>query len=287
MTIVTTIRNLAHPFCSACQKRSLPHKHCSLCNGNVLLNYLKALKLNHQERNIQEADILQASVVCSNCYMARSYGCSLCNEKTTINYSDSLKRNHLEHNVREPDALEASFICKACFTARSYVRCSLTGSPFHLEEDISNSWNNSGRPELMAPYHNYGKHFEKLSPEGLPLLNNAYATYEENLESFIGGTRGEYIRGYDIDRTLRRIEVKEVARCKNSGEVEDCLKRYCAQIGANGYIKFFWDKKLEHHEQTYVAGYGNKGNPYYRTKRWTTSYFVGHAEAVFLKSRSL
>jgi len=235
------IKDSITPFCPICRKRYLSHKHCNLCNKNIIIK---------------------------------------------INYFEAIKRNHFEHNIYELsglDRLNSPFVCGKCFSERNYTRCCVTGKPFYSLGNSAYIWNCSDKRKLMSPYHIYSKQFNNLSSEGLDIVNNAYSKYVEELHNFIGGTKGEYIKGYSIDRIIRRIEVNGTD-CKNPGEVEDILKKYCVQMGGNGFIKFFWDKKIEFIENTYIAGYGKKGNPYYKTERRTEAYFVGHAESVVFSS---
>lgn len=82
-----------------------------------------------------------------------------------------------------------------------------------------------------------------------------------------------------ITRRLGLIRV--VDECRDPAEVAKLLKLEAVIAGGNSYVEFFWDKHIRHHEEEYIAGYGRKGNPYYRTRHWTTQYFTGHAVAVY------
>jgi hypothetical protein len=195
--------------------------------------------------------------------------------------STTLKANHKQFGIKESDVLQANFICSTCNDNRTYAMCEITRKPFHYIKNLCDEWNDSIKPQKLSPYHKYSKMFHPLSPEGLKILDESYSTYLSDFEKFIRGTKGEYIKGYQIKKFICRIEVTD--KCKNPGEVEDYLRNYCAQVGANGYIKFFWDKKIEHHQEQ-DSDYSAKGNLYYYTRRWTSSYFIGHADAVILVS---
>ncbi len=227
--------------------------------------------------------------VCAKRALPHSH-CDLCGRKAHLNHLKSLARNHKKYNVIEKDVKKASFVCSRCKRARTYLDCSLTEEPFYATENCAEKWNQSGKLTSLLPYleiaNKYNaRRFETLSPEGLSLLEGAFEQCEENLRLFVGGTRYEYLKGFDVERVISRIEVGESLNCQNPPEVEDYLKRYCAQLGANGYIKFFHDKKIEHHQNSVIAGHGPKGKPYYRTERWTTACYVGYAEAVILRPR--
>ena len=197
--------------------------------------------------------------------------CNLCNDSMIFNMSSELRDNHRQYLINEPDVLQADLICSTCNNKRTYAMCEITRKPFHLIKNLGDQWNHSKKLKKLSPYHKYSKMFHSLSPEGLKILNESYSTYLSDFGKFIKGTKGEYIKGYQIKKSIRRIEVTE--KCNNPGEVEDYLRNYCAQVGANGYIKFFWDKKIEYHEEEVSDHY---------TRRWTSTYFVGHADAVIL-----
>lgn len=110
------------------------------------------------------------------------------------------------------------------------------------------------------------------------------ARYDKNLKNWINGTRQEYIKGYSIIKELGTISTNQ--KHDSPAEVEAQLKHKSLLLDANGYIKFFWDKKIDHHDEEYLAGFGKKGNPYYKTKHYTTQYFTGHAIAVIVKDKN-
>ena len=242
-SITETLQNLVQPYCSVCRKRTLPHKHCSLCGEKAYRNKLKALL-----------------------------------------------QNHAEFKVTEKEVVKASFVCTDCLKSSTYLRCLVTEKPFYSIENCAEELLLSGKLPELVPYVESAMKFcdgkmHSLSPDGLSLVEKAYEQYLKNFRLFIGGTKHEYVKGFDVVRMISRIEVKKTVDCQNPSEVEDYIKRFCAQLGANGFIKFFYDKIIDHHEEEYVAGYGKKGNAYYRTRHWTTACYVGTAEAVILRPR--
>ena len=68
--------------------------------------------------------------------------------------------------------------------------------------------------------------------------------------------------------------------CSSPIEVERILKLRSVQIGANAYIKCFWEKKSERTEYTYVKGYSKNGRPYYGTEYFYDRWFTGYCIAV-------
>ena len=81
--------------------------------------------------------------------------------------------------------------------------------------------------------------------------------------SWAGGTKQEFLKGYDIIEEIRLI--REEKLFKDVAALEDALKLHVAQLGGNGYIKFFWKPHKERGSESYIKGYGHKGNPYYGT----------------------
>lgn len=110
------------------------------------------------------------------------------------------------------------------------------------------------------------------------LCPKCHNKYQDNIRQWIPGTKQEYVRGYNILNEIGIVEVFE--DCNNAADVERLMKQKCALAGGNTYIRFFWDKRIDHHDEEYVAGYGRNGKPYYRTRHWTTQHFNGHATAV-------
>jgi hypothetical protein len=72
-------------------------------------------------------------------------------------------------------------------------------------------------------------------------------------------SRSDHIRGYSIIDEFGWVNVVD---CESSHEVEESLKVTAAKKGANAVIKMHWRLRTE----SYVAGHGKKGNPYYRNR---------------------
>jgi len=72
-------------------------------------------------------------------------------------------------------------------------------------------------------------------------------------------TRSDFVRGYKIIREVGWVNISD---CSSTQEVEEKLKLKAAEIGANAIIKLHWNTRKE----SYVAGHGNKGNPYYKNR---------------------
>lgn len=110
------------------------------------------------------------------------------------------------------------------------------------------------------------------------LCPECHSAFQGLNSRWIEGTRYESLRGARIVKRLGLIKIS--TKCNSPAEVETLLKLQTLLAGGNSYVKFFWDKEIEYHEEEYQAGTGPAGNPYYRTRRWTTQHFTGHGEAV-------
>lgn len=72
-------------------------------------------------------------------------------------------------------------------------------------------------------------------------------------------SRTDHIRGH---KTLSEIGWVNVRDCSSTQDVEQKLRAAAAEKGANAVIKMHWKIRKE----SYQAGRGKKGNPYYRSR---------------------
>lgn len=130
----------------------------------------------------------------------------------------------------------------------------------------------------------------ETAKNGLKILGDesvcpaCHERFKSLLPQWVGGTRYEYLRDARIVQTLGQVFV--FTQCDSPAQVQDLLKIKTLLSGGNAYINFFWKRESQHHEQTYRAGTGRAGNPYYRTSRWTSQHFTGQAEAVVAEQKS-
>ena len=90
--------------------------------------------------------------------------------------------------------------------------------------------------------------------------NDAQKKTEDALSNKILQTsRKDYIHNFKIIREIGWVSVKD---CSSPQDIERALKIEAAQRGANAITKLHWTTN----KQTYVAGHGKKGNPYYQNK---------------------
>jgi hypothetical protein len=110
---------------------------------------------------------------------------------------------------------------------------------------------------------------------------NCNDAYLDNVKNWITGTKNETLRNGIIVKEIGLFRISD--RCRDPAEVESKLKNEILFKGGNSFIKFFWDKHVERHEESYIAGYGYNGNPYYKTRYSTSQYFTGTAIGVLTK----
>lgn len=198
--------------------------------------------------------------------------------------AEDLKKNYSAHNKHDPTIDQAEQICDVCFRSRLLKRCAKTGAIFLWAQDRSNEFHGSQKRKNLSPHHPSSQITGSLSPEGFAIIEREHQELQSRCRSWAGCTKQDYLRGYLITKEIKLI--RSDAGFDDPAEVENSLKWHCLQIGGNGLTKFFWDKHIRHHEEEYVAGYGKNGNPYHRTRRWTTADFSGHAVAVLAETTS-
>jgi formate-dependent nitrite reductase cytochrome c552 subunit len=126
----------------------------------------------------------------------------------------------------------------------------------------------------------------KSNPLGVQYwCKNCNDTYLDNVRNWITGTKNETLRNSIIVKEIGLFRISD--RCNDPAEVESKLKNEILFKGGNSFIKFFWDKHIEHHDEKYIAGYGHNGNPYYKTRHFTVQYFTGTAIGVLTKKPKL
>lgn len=118
--------------------------------------------------------------------------------------------------------------------------------------------------------------------EGFKLCRACRKDFLESNSKWVAGTKQEYIKGYIIVKEIGLIKI--ITPCSSPADVEKLLKTKSAILGANAYIKFFWDKHTENHAEDDLRLSIN-GNLYYKTKYNKTHYYTGHAVAVIVQKK--
>lgn len=209
--------------------------------------------------------------------------CDLCDSICKINQAEILKVNYAKYLKIDDEVNKAEYICEKCFNSRELTKCAKAGYVFLRSKDQMHKFYNSQMRKNLFPHHPSSQISGSLSPEGFTIIEQEHKELQNRCLSWAGCTKQEFLREYRIKKEIKLI--RTINKHGDPAQVESELKWHCLQIGGNGLIRFFSDKHIEYHEEEYIAGYGAKGNPYYRTKRWTTAYFSGYAVAVIAESK--
>ena len=203
--------------------------------------------------------------------------CSLCNKTVWINRLDRLKKNHHDFEKQGEIPKDATVLCKPCYDKYEYVSCTYTGKEFLGKDQISEESLEPYREKLF-PYHpEVESMYPPISPEGFRRIEEE-AKHVDDLctNSWAGGTKGEFIRGYHIEKEIGLI--REDEHFDSPAEIEEILKLHVAQRGGNGYIKFFWERHVEHHSETVEVRSQERRRTSHQTRK---TYYTGAAVAVY------
>lgn len=238
--------------------------------SNILSNLKSTIRIIHD----------WARPYCAKCG-TRSFPhkhCELCGSICKINQSERLKVNYTKYLKIDDEVNKAEYICEKCFDSRELTKCAKTGYVFLRSKDQMQKFYNSQIRRNLFPHHPSSQISGSLSPEGFTIIEQEHQELQSRYANWVGCTKQEFFREHHIKKEIKLIRTKD--EHDDPAQAESELKWHCLQIGGNGLIKFFSDKHIEYHEEEYIAGYGHKGNPYYKTRRWTTAYFSAHAVAV-------
>jgi hypothetical protein len=229
--------------------------------------------------------------ICSDCFVKLSLRrCSLCSDSFDVfkDCRDSLIKNLHEHKKDASTFVDKKYLCPNCFAKNSFALCARCKKSTLLARSCAPKYfENERLREWLLPYHEESQHdrdYGVLCPACYDQLQDSADAVAERYNNWLGGTKGDFLRGYRILKSLGRIE--EHGRMNDPDAVAKNLRLYAAQKGGNGYIQFFWERHQERHAEEYVAGYGPKGNPYYRTTYHTDVWYTGYATAVLAERPS-
>jgi len=205
--------------------------------------------------------------------------CSICNQKTIINKKKDLLKNFELTHYSDIKVTNAKYICSDCEKKLKRKMCNRKGckNSFPLQDKSSYILKNyEYLPNLTGTY------FCKTC------LNELYQQNNKNkllLDNWIGGTKLEYIKDFNIVKILGLVNYDGYG-CGDPNQVEEQLKILTADLGGNGFIKFFWKKNIEKSSKKVIAGYSKNNNPYYKTEYSTKTYFTGSATAVYVEAKN-
>ena len=231
--------------------------------------------------------------ICSDCLgiLARKR-CAICSEWFNVleDHRDLLLKNFREHGQDASRFADKKHICQTCFEKLRFFRCGRCSRALLASE---NQWSDyAGNDKLLSwlcPLHSGLE--DEWTFNGNVLCGDCYKVIRRNVseialryKNWAGGTKGEFLPEHRVVKELGRIE--ENRQMQDPESVATSLKLYACQIGGNGYIRYFWERHQERHAEEYVAGYGAKGNPYYRTQYRTEVWYTGYATAVLAEPKS-
>ena len=281
MKMLRKIKNVMKPRCSRCGNRF----YC-------LSDHVKEL-VSLRPLNGYQASYDSFSHLCSECWIEiKKVPCSLCNKKFDIfktKRADLLK-NYKGHGILNNKVSNAKQVCPRCYENLRHSKCSNCSKSFRAQDNYKEKSKRKVET-LFKPYH---VDYSSYSPKGPCICQECYQECVKSCreirvglnQSWVKGTRSEFIKGYRIVKSLGRIDYKGTA-CSEPAEVEKSLKLYSVQLGGNGFIKFYWEKHVKQNSRSVLAGYSKNGNPYYKTEYNSKKWFTGYATAVILEpSRS-
>jgi hypothetical protein len=210
--------------------------------------------------------------------------CDLCGNNFNVlnDRKQALLTNLREHNVvliRPID--EARHICPSCYDFRYLVVCSRCSQTFELRNNRIEDYNNNAEiKSMLYPYSPfYSTTWKNLCLNCYEHCLNEIHDVKHRLNTWAGSVRSDYIREFRTIRTLGRVGYEKKS-CVEPGQVENYLKLYTAQLGGNGFVKFYFEKHEKVHSERVVAGYNEDNKPYYGIQRSIEHWFTGYATAV-------
>ncbi|MDQ1318524.1 MAG: hypothetical protein QG588_2186 [Candidatus Poribacteria bacterium] len=261
------------PKCSQCRKRFF-----------ILFNPVGDIKsLKRFDEYLPFYD--NYSSLCFNCWeKITTVPCPLCNNDFNV-FEDMKKKlgDHLKyHGIVVKEISQAKHVCPECFKKYIHTKCSRCKNPFPSHKDhIKKYQNDSDIKKWLVPYHSdYSKEWTTLCPECYQKCLDSCKTVQLGLKTWVRSA--ESITNYDIVKVLGMVEYRGTS-CSEPVEVEERLKVYSVQKGGNAYIKCHWSEQEQRNSKTVLAGYGKKGNPYYKTVHSTERWFTGYATAVLVE----
>lgn len=166
--------------------------------------------------------------------------------------------------------------------SKNQIKCEVCNQIGHLE--CFKIFAEKVDPSFIYPHlHPFNSHSYLCSKCYRELENKVSDIKSKAVENWYGGTRYEYLRGFKTIKNIGIVECNDIMLCSEPAAVEEKLKWRSIQLGANAFVKYHWDKKVDHYEETYIKGFSKNGNPYYGTNHYYSKWFVGYAEAVLVE----
>jgi hypothetical protein len=171
---------------------------------------------------------------------------------------------------------QVPYLCHRCFELEKPYTCEVCQKPYLRRDNCA--WEYKFRDDV-----------QKWRPLDLPetltqLCNVCFGRCLQQLTAFPATDR-EFLGFVSSANFPHRGIVKELGEVQHEGR--DCrspealkpkMRIEAVRRGANAVTEFFYER--HHEEETYQAGEGPAGNPYYRTKH--TIWYTGRGKAVWV-----
>lgn len=263
-------------------------KSCGRCQEVFRLgnssSYLRLLK----GTSADNPEFEKIEHLCSDCWsILKINRCAICSKKFNIECSqtDKIIKNFELHEIKTPKVTKKEFICSPCYERNLRDKCVGCGGIIFNISSRMKDYKNINKEML-----HYNNSYFYQSPDCV-CVNCFNETVNEikRIKSIIeedwaGITKEEYLRGFEIERTVGRVEYEGIG-CKDPSKVKEKLKIHAANMGANGCVEFFQERHTLSTPETYEAGRSENNNPYYRTHYNKKVWYTGYATAVLVKSK--
>jgi hypothetical protein len=274
--------------------------HCGCENKGVTFilewgNYvsdLKKVKPMLEKVNAWDNLYEKYDRLCVECFtQIKQQECSICNESFEVleDHRENLLANLRSHDQSVEHFYKKKHICPKCCRRNLYSNCVRCEESVLESENQSSSYKENEEKKWLIPYSVSKKNNEEYCYSVLCAicyeeLENKINGVVERYSNWAGSSKSESIKGFKTVTTFSRIE--ENGQMSSTEDVANRLKLYSAQVGGNGYVDFYWERHEERYSNEYVAGYGPKGNPYYRTQYFKDVWYTGYATAVYVDRSS-
>lgn len=212
--------------------------------------------------------------------------CELTGQKFDLrkNSAFALASNYRAHGKLDQKVVSAKVVSPETYQRLELAKCSKTNAIFYAKDNCYSLFE-TRLVAILTPKHPdcvFSTPF--LSPEGYKIIEKAALEVHHRLEYWVGSVRGDLIGRHKIISTLGKVSTDH--NFSEPKQVEATLKLYAAQMGGNALVNFKWEHHRNDYQEKYIAGYGHKGNPYYKTRWHREQWFTGEGTAVLVQSLS-
>lgn len=198
------------------------------------------------------------------------------------NHAAALSSNYRQCGNDDQKVMRAKLVSPGAYKKFELARCAKTGEAFFSRENCYDRYQGECLPLLRPRHPDCKLPSRELSPNGFKQIRKSSEEIRSRLENWVGTVRGDWIGRHRIVSTLGNVSTAH--EHDSPDDVESDLKLKAAQIGGNAMINFEWTIHRNDYSERYIAGYGPKGNPYYKTRWHHEKWFTGKATSVLAQS---